>query len=79
MVEAPETFDKDGWLTLGAVGFQPGLREHYNATGSFYACLTGLVHLGLPADDPFWKTAPHPWTQRRIWSGDDVPRDKALE
>jgi hypothetical protein len=57
MIEARGTFDDQGWLTLGAVGSQPGLREDYNATGSLYICLTGLVHLGLPADDPFW-TAP---------------------
>ena len=78
MVEAPGTFDEQGWLNLGAVGFQPGLRETYNATGSLYVCLTGLVHLGLPADDLFWTTPPAPWTQRRIWSGEDAPRDRAL-
>ncbi|WP_162419777.1 DUF2264 domain-containing protein [Microvirga brassicacearum] len=78
MVEAPGTFDKAGWLNLGAVGSQPGLRDSYNATGSLYVCLTGLVHLGLPADDPFWIAPPAPWTQRRIWAGEDVPRDRAL-
>jgi hypothetical protein len=79
IIEAPGTFDKDGWLTLGAVGYQPGLREDYNATGSLYVCLTGLVHLGLPADDPFWTAPPAPWTQRRVWSGEDVARDEGLE
>jgi hypothetical protein len=78
MIEAPGTFDDDGWLRLGAVGYQPGLREDYNATGSLYVCLTGLVHLGLPADDPFWTTPDTDWTQKRIWSGEDVERDHAL-
>jgi rhamnogalacturonyl hydrolase YesR len=78
MVEAPGTFDQAGWLTLGAVGEQPGLQETYNATGSLYVCLTGLVHLGLPADDPFWTAAPAAWTQRRIWAGENVARDRAL-
>lgn len=77
MVEAPGTFDEEGWLRLGAVGAQPGLRERYNATGSLYVCLTGLVHLGLPADDPFWTAPPAPWTQRRIWAGEDIPADHA--
>ncbi|HZS66906.1 MAG TPA: DUF2264 domain-containing protein [Burkholderiales bacterium] len=78
-IDAPGTFDKDGWLRLGAVGYQPGLEETYNATGSLYVCLTGLVHLGLPPDDPFWLAPAKPWTQKKIWSGQDAPLDHALE
>ena len=78
MIEAPGTFDEHGWLNLGAVGSQPGLREDYNATGSLYMGLMGLVHLGLPANDPFWTAPPADWTQKKIWSGEDVPRDHAL-
>jgi hypothetical protein len=78
MVEIPGTFDEEGWLRLGAVGYQPGLREGYNATGSLYICLTGLVHLGLPADDPFWTAPDAPWSQKQIWSGEDSPRDHAI-
>ena len=79
MIEAPGTFDQNGWLRLGVVGFQPGVRETYNASGSLYICLLGLVHLGLPADDRYWTDPPVPWTQQRIWSGADVPRDRSLE
>lgn len=79
MIEAPGTFDEEGWLNLGAVGSQPGLQESYNSTGALYVALTGLVHLGLPADDPFWTAPAAPWTQQRIWSGEDVPVDHALE
>jgi hypothetical protein len=75
MIEAPGTFDERGWLCVGAVGHQPAIREGYIATGSLYLCLTGLVHLGLPADDPFWTAAPEAWTQKRIWTGEDVPAD----
>jgi hypothetical protein len=78
MVEAPGTFDERGWLNLGAVGSQPGLRENYNATGSLYMCLTGLVHLGLPATNALWIAPAASWTQKRIWSGEDVPRDRML-
>ena len=77
-IEAPGTFDEQGWLRLGAVGYQPSLQERYNASGSLYVCLTGLVHLGLPADDPFWVAPAKDWTQKKIWSGQDVPRDHAL-
>ncbi len=76
-VEAPGTFDKNGWLQVGAVGHQPSIREGYISTGSLYLCLTGLLHLGLPANDPFWTAPAAPWTQKRIWSGEDVKADKA--
>jgi len=79
MIEAPETFDKDGWLEIGAVGRQPSIRESYNATGSLYICLTGLLHLGLPAHHAFWLAPAADWTQKRIWSGQDIPGDHALE
>ena len=79
MYEAPGTFDAEGWLQLGALGHQPGLTEVYNATGSLYVTLTGLVHLGLPADHPFWMVPDADWTQKRIWSGQNVQQDHALE
>jgi rhamnogalacturonyl hydrolase YesR len=79
MIDAPGTFDTQGWLTPGAVGAQPGLREEYETSGSLYACLTGLAHLGLPPNDYLWTAPAAPWTQQRIWAGLDVPRDQALE
>jgi hypothetical protein len=79
MTEAPGTFDERGWLQVGAVGHQPAIRESYIATGSLYLCLTGLVHLGLPPNDPFWTVAAEDWTQKRIWSGHDTPADKAYK
>jgi hypothetical protein len=79
MFEAPGMFDERGWLQLGAVGEQPGLREDYTSTGSLYVCLTGLVHLGLPIHSAFWMASDAEWTQQRIWAGRDVARDHALE
>jgi hypothetical protein len=79
MFEAPGMFDERGWLQLGAVGEQPGLREDYTSTGSLYVCLTGLVHLGLPIHSAFWMAPDAEWTQKRMWAGRDVPRDHALE
>jgi hypothetical protein len=78
MSEAPGMFDEQGWLQVGAVGHQPSIREPYIATGSLYLCLTGLVHLGLPAEDPLWTTPAQPWTQAHLWRGDDAPADHAL-
>lgn len=76
---APGTFDANGWLQVGAVGHQPSIREGYISTGSLYLCTFGLLQLGLPADDPFWTAPAEPWTQKRIWAGEDVPADHAYQ
>jgi hypothetical protein len=78
MVEAPGTFDEQGWLQVGAVGHQKSIREGYISTGSLYLCLTGLLHLGLPANDEFWTAPAADWTQKRIWSGQDIKADHAF-
>ncbi|MES2437855.1 MAG: DUF2264 domain-containing protein [Verrucomicrobiota bacterium] len=79
MIEAPGTFDDKGWLRAGVAGYQPAVREGYISTGSLYLCLTGLLHLGLPADDPFWTAPAKDWTQKRIWAGENVPADHAAK
>jgi hypothetical protein len=76
-MEAPGTFDEHGWLEVGAVGHQPSVREGYISSGSLYLCLTGLVHLGLPSNDPFWTAPAGSWTQQQIWSGADIRADHA--
>jgi hypothetical protein len=77
-VEAPGTFDADGWLRIGFCGAQPGVGERYISTGSLYLCAAGLLPLGLPVDDPFWSRPAEPWTAARAWSGQPFPIDKAL-
>jgi hypothetical protein len=77
-IETPGTFDGKGWLRQGAVGHQPGIVESYSSTGSLYICSAGLLHLGLSTDHPFWTGPALPWTQKKIWSGTDVPPDHAL-
>jgi hypothetical protein len=78
MIEAPGTFDGDGWLTIGFCGHQPNIGERYISTGSLYLCSTGLLPLGLPLDDEFWKGAAEDWTMRKIWGGEDMEADHAL-
>ena len=78
MIGAPGTFDANGWLQPGAVSHQPALKENYISTGSLYLCSVELLPLGLPPDDPFWSEPDAPWTQKRIWSGQDTPVDHAL-
>jgi hypothetical protein len=77
-IEAPGTFDSDGWLRIGFCGHQPGAGETYISTGSLYLCSVGLLPLGLPPSDDFWAAAPQPWTSVRAWTGQAFPIDHAL-
>jgi len=76
---SPSTFTKDGWLNIGLYGKQPGLADPYITTGSLYICTNVFLPLGLPETDEFWSAAPQPWTAVKIWSGQDVPADHALD
>jgi hypothetical protein len=76
-MQAPGTFDKNGWLTIGFCGHQPGIGEHYISTGSLYLCTTAFLPLGLPPSDEFWSGAPVDWTSKRAYSGNEFPIDKA--
>jgi hypothetical protein len=79
IVEAPGTFDADGWLQIGFCGHQPQLAEGYISTGSLYLCMAGLLPLGLPPEDEFWSAPAAAWTSQQIWSGQDLPADHALK
>ncbi len=66
--ESPTTY-KDGWLTIGLYGEQPGLGDFYNNQGSPYLCSTIFLPLGLPHSDEFWSAPALPWSSQLIWSG----------
>lgn len=73
------SFNKEGWLTIGVSGPQPGLADFYITTGSLYLCSAILLPLGLPETDTFWSSAAEPWTSVKVWSGQDAPADHALD
>jgi len=73
------SFTKDGWLQIGLYGNQPKLADFYINTGSLYMASLIFLPLGLPDTDEFWTSAPLPWTAVKIWSGQDVPADHALD
>ena len=77
-LDAPGTFDADGWLRIGFCGHQPGVGESYISTGSLYLCAAAFLPLGLPAADPFWSGPDTSWTAQRAWSGQPFPIDRAL-
>ncbi|WP_419802832.1 DUF2264 domain-containing protein [Mucilaginibacter sp.] len=76
-VEAPGTFDKNGWLQIGIYGHQPDLGEAYISTGSLYLCSEAFLILGLPATDSFWQGPDLDWTSKKVWKGLEVPIDHA--
>lgn len=76
---SPQTFTKEGWLNIGLYGNQPDLGESYINTGSLYLSAAIFLPLGLPQSDPFWASAPAPWTAVKVWKGDDLPADHALD
>lgn len=76
--EAPGTFDKNGWLTIGFYGHQPNLGESYISTGSLYLCSQAFLVLGLPPSDPFWTAGNADWTARKVWSGGTINIDHAI-
>jgi len=78
LIEAPGTFDANGWLQIGFCGHQPALGESYISTGSLYLCAAGLLPLGLSPADEFWSAPAAKWTQQKIWSGENLPADHAL-
>jgi hypothetical protein len=78
MIEAPGTFDNQGWLTVGFCGHQPSMGEDYISTGSLYLCSAALLPLGLPRTDPFWSGPSQRWSSRKIWNGEDIAADHAL-
>jgi hypothetical protein len=78
-LEAPGTFDAQGWLRIGVSGSQPGLGEPYISTGSLYLCSSAFLPLGLPATDPFWSAPPAKTTWQKVWSGENLPADHAIK
>jgi hypothetical protein len=78
-MQAPGTFDKEGWLQIGLYGHQPGVGEPYISTGSLYLCSEVFLVLGLPAADPFWQNPDADWTAKKAWKGEAIPIDHAIE
>lgn len=77
-MEAPGTFDEDGWLQIGFYGHQPEIAEGYICTGSLYLCSEVFLVLGLDPDEPFWTDPAEDWTQKKIWEGGNAPIDHAI-
>lgn len=78
-MDAPGTFDANGWLQIGLCGHQSAIGETYISTGSLYLCSVAFLPLGLPASDGFRTNPAQDWTAKKIWSGQDVKADHAYK
>ena len=78
-INAPGTFNPEGWLRVGFAGYQPHIGETYISTGSLYLCSAVFVALGLPQTDEFWAAPAADWTCKKGWAGVDLNVDKALK
>lgn len=71
-------FNKEGYLQLGFAGHQPGLADVYTNNGSLYLTAFVFLPLGLSADHSFWTSPAQDWTQKKAWSGQEIPKDHAI-
>lgn len=75
----PDMFDEKGWLLPGVCGYQPDLAEGYICVGSLYLCTAVFLPLGLPATHTFWSGEDKDWTAKKIWTGQNVVCDHAID
>lgn len=78
MLEAPGTYDADGWLSMGFCGAQKNTAESYLCTGSMYLASTIFLPLGLSAGDSFWTAPGEDWTTKKAWGGMPFPGDHSI-
>ncbi len=62
---AQPIFDNGGALTVGYAYPDLMMSEGYNGAGSPYWALKSFAFLGLPSEDPFWRTAEEPLPGRK--------------
>jgi hypothetical protein len=78
-MDAKNTFTPAGWVNIGLAGSQPDLAERYINTGSIYLCSQIFLPLGLSPTSDFWTKPDMPWTSLKIWNGENVKADHALD
>lgn len=71
--------DEQGWLRAGVYGFQPDMAEDYICVGSLYLCESVFLPLGLPSEHRFWSGEDADWTSVKIWSGQNIKADHAVD
>lgn len=78
MFSVEGNFNKQGYLTLGFAGHQPGIADSYSNSGSMYLTSLGFLQLGLPANHAYWTSPAEEWTAKKAWSGKGFRKDYAV-
>lgn len=72
-------FDANGWLKIGLVQEQSNLAEPYVNTGSLYMFMVMFMITAIDPDNKFWKGGKSRDYSGRIWNGENLSADSALE
>ena len=74
-----DIFDKTGWLKIGVVKEQANLAEKYINTGSLYMFMAMFMITAIDAENVFWQGEKVYDYSSRLWNGENLDYDEALE
>lgn len=72
-------FDSNGWLKIGLIQEQTNLGEPYVNTGSLYMFMAMFMVTAIDSNNNFWQGGKLRDYSGRIWSGENLSADSALE
>jgi hypothetical protein len=70
--------DEHGFLTFGFSGFQPEMADEYSNSGSIYFALLIFMPLGLNENHIFWNSSSEDWSQKKMYNGNSINKDKSI-
>ncbi len=70
--------DEHGFLTFGFSGFQPEMADEYSNSGSIYFALLIFMPLRLNENHIFWNSSNEDWSQKKLYNGNGINRDKSI-
>ena len=78
-IMSDKIFDVNGWLKIGLVQEQENLAEPYVNTGSLYMFMAMFMITAIDPNNKFWHEGKLRNYSGRIWSGENLFADSALE
>lgn len=78
-IMSEKIFDENDWLKIGVIAEQPSLAEEYVNTGSLYMFLAMFMVTAIESENTFWMGEKVRDYSGKIWSGEDLTADVALE
>lgn len=78
-IMSDKIFDENGWLKIGLVQEQSNLAEPYINTGSLYMFMAMFMITAIDSDNNFWQEGKLRDYSGKVWSGENLFADSALE